>query len=502
MNICIYLRKSRADEEIEKTLGEGETLRKHRKALLKYAKDTDLNILDIKEEIVSGDSLFFRPKMLELLQEVEQNKYDGVLVMDIDRLGRGGMKDQGIILDAFKESNTKIITPTKTYDLNNEFDEEMTEFKTFFARRELKSINKRMQGGRVRSVQEGNYIATNPPLGYDIYFIDKCRTLKINEDEAKIIKIIFTMYSENNGAQSISDYLNSLNFKTKSGNKFIQSSVLTILKNPVYCGMVTWKKREYKKSKTPGKVKDCRTREKDEWIIAPGKHEAIISEELFNKCQEILNGRYHIPYQLKNKPVNPLSGLIICKVCGKRMTMRRSNAGVYRLMCTYKCGNISCNYDIVEKALIKNLEEYLANYKAEFSNKLEKNNTELYEKQLLELKKEYNSCKEQKNKLFDLLERGLYDENLFLERSKVLQERLNTIEKQINNVNSEIENEKNIITESSIINFENIINAYKIEKDVEVKNRLLKEILYKIEYRKVDKQADSIELDIYPKTLR
>lgn len=136
--ICIYLRKSRADEELEKTLGEGETLSKHRKALLKFAKEKKLNIVEIKEEIVSGDSLFHRPKMLELLKEVENKQYAGVLVMDIDRLGRGGMKDQGIILDAFKESDTKIITPVKTYDLNNELDEEMTEFKTFLVEENLK----------------------------------------------------------------------------------------------------------------------------------------------------------------------------------------------------------------------------------------------------------------------------------------------------------------------------------------------------------------------------
>ena len=99
--ICIYLRKSELMKNLKKHSGEGETLSKHRNALLKFAKENKLNVTDIKEEIVSGDSLFFRPKMLELLKEVENNMYYGVLVMDIDRLGRGGMKDQGIILDAF-----------------------------------------------------------------------------------------------------------------------------------------------------------------------------------------------------------------------------------------------------------------------------------------------------------------------------------------------------------------------------------------------------------------
>ena len=54
--------------------------------------------------------------MIELLSEVEKGMYDAVLVMDIDRLGRGNMQDQGLILSTFKKSNTKIITPRKVYD--------------------------------------------------------------------------------------------------------------------------------------------------------------------------------------------------------------------------------------------------------------------------------------------------------------------------------------------------------------------------------------------------
>ena len=153
MNTVIYLRKSRADEEAEKQ-GEYETLAKHKSTLLKIAKEKKLNILEIKEELVSGESISNRPKMIELLSEVEKGMYDAVLVMDIDRLGRGNMQDQGLILSTFKKSNTKIITPRKVYDLNNEFDEEYSEFEAFMARKELKLITRRMQRGRIKSVED------------------------------------------------------------------------------------------------------------------------------------------------------------------------------------------------------------------------------------------------------------------------------------------------------------------------------------------------------------
>ena len=53
--------------------------------------------------------------------------------MEIDRLGRGDMEDQGLILKTFKNANTLIVTPRKIYDLNDEFDEEYTEFEAFMA---------------------------------------------------------------------------------------------------------------------------------------------------------------------------------------------------------------------------------------------------------------------------------------------------------------------------------------------------------------------------------
>jgi DNA invertase Pin-like site-specific DNA recombinase len=92
--------------------------------------------------------------MLELLKEVEKKTYDAVLVMDIQRVGRGDMEEQGIILKTFKNSKTKIITPEKIYNLSNEFDEEYSEFEAFMSRKEYRMITRRMQGGRIRSVQK------------------------------------------------------------------------------------------------------------------------------------------------------------------------------------------------------------------------------------------------------------------------------------------------------------------------------------------------------------
>lgn len=134
---CMYLRKSRVDIEAE-AHGEGETLARHEKLLLEVARRDKLNVTQIYREVVSGETIASRPVMQHLLQEVEQGRWAGVLVVEVERLARGDTIDQGIMAQTFKYSGTKIVTPLKVYDPNNEYDEEYFEFGLFMSRREYK----------------------------------------------------------------------------------------------------------------------------------------------------------------------------------------------------------------------------------------------------------------------------------------------------------------------------------------------------------------------------
>ena len=177
MNAAVYLRKSRSDDPNEEI---SETLRRHRETLTQFAKNNRIVIDEVYEEVVSGDSLYARTEMLRLLSDIETKHYDCVLCMDIDRLGRGSMAEQGIILEALKGNNIRIVTPRKIYDLNNEIDEEYTEFETFMARRELKMIKRRLGRGLEKTIEEGGYIS-NAPYGYKKTIIDKKKSLEIIE---------------------------------------------------------------------------------------------------------------------------------------------------------------------------------------------------------------------------------------------------------------------------------------------------------------------------------
>lgn len=154
-NVCIYLRKSRRDLELEQRGGE-DTLARHRAILLADAHRWGLKISAIYEEVVTGDTIAERPCMTQLLHEIEAGRWDAVVCMDVDRLGRGGMRDQGILLDAFKWTSTLLLTHDRVYDLRRETDEEAMEYKAQGARFEYRMIKRRLAAAARPRCARGN----------------------------------------------------------------------------------------------------------------------------------------------------------------------------------------------------------------------------------------------------------------------------------------------------------------------------------------------------------
>ena len=220
MNVAIYLRKSRADEN-----NPNETLEKHKEILLDYANENALAVIDIYEEVVSGGMLYNRFEMLKLLDNIPKGLYDAVLCIDLDRLGRGSAADSERIFDVLKKYNIKIITLKKVYDLNNEYDEDYSEFEMFMARKELKFITRRMNRGRVKSINDGCFVS-GAPFGYRNAVINRRHTLEIYEPEAKYVRMIFDMYvNQNQGLTAISRCLESLGVTSKKGTPLNRSTI-------------------------------------------------------------------------------------------------------------------------------------------------------------------------------------------------------------------------------------------------------------------------------------
>ena len=357
----MYLRKSRADVEAE-ARGEGETLARHEKILLDLAKKMKLNITQIHKELVSGESIASRPVMQQLLSEVEQELWEGVLVVEVERLARGDTIDQGIVAQTFKYSNTIIVTPIKVYDPNNEFDEEYFEFGLFMSRREYKTIKRRLEQGRIESVKEGKYIANVAPYGYQRQKLQdqKGFTLVPDPQKSDIVKLIFEMYTNGIGVSRIVRRLNEMKAPTAKGGIWVNATIQGMLRNPTYIGKIRWGARPLQKKIINGKVVTERPRAgEDTWILADGLHEAIIDKDTYEAAQELLS-KNHIPSITKKRTIkNPLAGLIICGKCGRRMSRRPYSSGQHdSLICPItSCDNVSSFLSIVEVKLLQGLDQ-------------------------------------------------------------------------------------------------------------------------------------------------
>lgn len=523
LQFCLYLRKSRADAEAEER-GEGETLARHEKTLLELAKQLKLNVTEIYREIVSGETIAARPVMQHLLQEVEQGIWDGVLVMEVERLARGDTIDQGIVVQTFKYSDTKIITPVKTYDPNNEYDEEYFEFGLFMSRREYKTINRRLQRGRITSVKEGKYVANKAPYGYERVHIqgNKGYTLSILENEAEVVRLIYELYTigekqpdetyQRIGTSLIARRLNDMKIPSKTGSVWTVATIRDILINPVYIGKIRWNWRHYVKKMVDGQVTISRPRS-DDSITVNGLHPPIISEKTFYLAQEFMKKNPPRPIGERNVVKSPLSGLVTCGKCGRHMVRRPYGKRNYcdTLLCAEPtCHNVSSALHLVEERILQALEQWLGEYKLRWNitSKESKQNSQVAIKQKA-LKKQQSDLDllyQQLNKTYDLLEQGIYSTELFLERSRSLSDRINQSKNNIIALQDDLEVTR--IREESAVSIipkvERLLEVYHTLPTPKAKNDMLKEVLERVVYRKDTStrwhgSPDDFEITLYPK---
>lgn len=317
-----YLRKSRADMELEK-LKKFDTLKQHEKFLKDRANQLGIKIRKIYREVVSGESIQERPEMQEVLKNVETGTIDGILVVEVERLTRGDAKDQGTVTQAFKYSNTKIITLNKIYDPNSDEDEEYFEFGLFMSRREYKTINRRMQRARIANVLDGKYCASEPPFGYKKVRVKygKGYTLEPVSEEAEIVKEMYQKRADGMGYDIICNWLNTLDFKPKKSDVWTPDTIKGMLSNPIYIGKIRWNSNKQKKILINGQIiKKRKKGNNEDLILVEGLHPAIISNELFDIVQGIKPNKASTKHNTELQ--NPLATLVKCADCGRSMQRR------------------------------------------------------------------------------------------------------------------------------------------------------------------------------------
>ena len=497
-NYLMYLRKSRADdpgETVEEILARHELILQNH-AVKKFGNKIPES--NIYREVVSGETIGDRPEIQKVLNRMESPSVLGVLVVDVQRLSRGDLIDCGTIINAFKYSHTLILTPNKTFDLtDNEsgqnYDIKILKLELNSGSEYLEYTKMILNRGRNISVEKGNYIGSVAPYGYEKIVVDKNHTLKINNKEAEVVRLIFSLYLDGYGYGKIANELELLGYTPRKAKHWSLSVIKDILSNPVYIGKIAWNRRKEVKIMKDGNMTKTRPRNHS-YILKDGKHPAIIDDDLFQKAQDKITNNPRI--KKDRKMINPLSTLFYCKNCGHAMVFRKYSKSNPRFLCSHQkyCHTKSSSYADIYKVLIDTLIKIQENFEFQYKNQDDQYLVN-YETQINNMKKELKQIEEKQDELYDLLENKIYTRDVFMKRNnKLALER----EKAQNKLNKLISNmPKKIDYNKKILEFKNTISILNDETlSIETKNKSLKTIIDKIEYSIIDNQ---ILLDVFLK---
>lgn len=491
----MYLRKSRQDDPEESV---EEVLMKHEIQLQEYALKNfgyEIPEKDVYREVCSAETIQDRPMIKKVFNRLEKESIKGVLVIDSARLTRGDLFDCGTVCHAFMYTSTLVMTPAKIYDLNDKYDKKFFEMELTRNSDFLDYTKEILTRGRLASKKRGNWIHTDPPYGYNRVKIGKDWTLEINEAEAIYVRMAFQMYAEGIGCYIIMNKIEELGAKPRKADHFNEAVIRQMLKNEVYIGKIRIGERTTTKVMENGKIVKKRLRHV-KYEIVDGKHDGIISEELFYKVQE---RRESISHERPNLELKFMwAGLIKCGKCGKAIEMviyvkngieqRKSRV---RCKSLRHCDNISHNYDEIHAALVEELKRQLE----DFTVKVDYNNQDKIEKHelLLEsLNKQLEEIEKKQSAICEYLENGVYTVDMFVSRNNKLEDEKKRIQEGIENANVEIPNMKAM--HEQLVTFHQTLDMLDDDSiSAKVKNGFLKQIVEVVYYTK---DENGIKLDM------
>ena len=381
-NVGLYLRLSRVDDDIK---DESDSIASQKAMLSKFAQSNpDFNIVDFYIDDGFSGTNFDRPNFQRMWQDIRNGKVNCVVVKDLSRFGRNTIETDNyleVVFPTLKIRFISLLEDVDTFlkpDLSNQ--KLLIAFKNLMNDEYARDISTKVRTANDAHRRRGDFIGSFAPYGYK-KDPNNHHKLVIDEEVADVVKEIFRLYLSGYSFVKIARHLNELNYlapieykKQKGYNLKIPSksvkyalwsptTINTILENEMYIGNMVQGKRCSVSYKNKKKIE----KSKDEWVIVPNTHEAIISKEDFEKTQILLE-KSKKPH-IKPFRTNILGGLVRCGDCGLAMTTCHCTApnliGKYYFKCiTYgkspkHCSKHSIRNDKLENMIFEILKKYI-----------------------------------------------------------------------------------------------------------------------------------------------
>ena len=503
--VGIYIRLSKEDEDKEK-YSESESIQNQRELLMQYISENKLNFVkEYVDDGVSGTS-FDRPGFNSMISDIENGIINMVITKDLSRLGRNYVQSGYYTETYFPEHNVRYIAildniDTSTDSANNDIAPFKSILNEMYAKDTSRKINSVLQSKR----EQGEFLG-RAPYGYK-KDPNKKNHLIIDEEAAKIVKLIFKKYLEGFGTTQIANFLSSQKIlipsdynKKNRGNKSVdyglwaQSTVRFILSNEVYTGTVV----QGKKKKLSFKSKKFISISEEDWQKVYNMHEAIISMEDFERAQKILNNTKGSRVVEKDYL---FKGLLRCYDCKGYIGIRSPDkyGNIYGRCQRYAqhgkfgvCSSHNFNYQVFENSMINLLKELCKEYSNK--TKLEEiaKKSKSKEDKKVEIESRIKSFEDEINKENRKLEL-LYDDRLseiisvddYIKKANKIKTIVNDYKNQIEKLNLQLNGEDIIQDDNQKL--KNLADEFlSMEKPTK---EIIREFIEKIEIHS-DKQVD------------
>lgn len=435
----IYSRKS-------KFTGKGESVENQIEICKAYIKSNfDINVKD-EDIIIKQDEGFSgkdvkRPQFQEMMTLVKDKQVKVIVVYKLDRLSRNVL-DFCEMYNELELYNTKFASVSEHFDTTTSMGRAMLMITMTFAQLERETIAERIRDNMMELAKTGRWLGGNTPMGFESEKMEKFNIngkkvslykLSPMNDEIEIIKLIYDKYLELKSLTTLETFLLNNNLKTRRECDFARWGLKKILTNPVYAiadkdmfnyfkdndmdifndeidwdgtyGVMSYNKTS--KTKT-GSVK---TKDKDQWINAIGKHQGIIKGKDWVEVQTLLNSNQNKAYRLPVKNNSILAGILRCEHCGNLMRPKLKDTTLpngdrkFNYICDLKmrsrgkqCNCPNVNGNEADKLVIDGIKQ------------LAKPTSELYQELLKVIKDENYGKNNQANEL-EVLERK-HNQNL------------------------------------------------------------------------------------------
>ena len=465
---AIYVRVSS-----EEQARDGYSIDAQIKALKDYAIKNDIFLEEqyiYKDEGISGRVANKRPAFMEMIKTAKSKpkKFDVILVHKFDRFSRN--REDSIVYKSLlkKECGINVISITEHLDPDDKMSIILEAFLEAMAEYYSINLSEEVKKGQLEKHSQGG-LQTNPSFGYNV----ENNKLIINEQEEKIVKLIFESYAiENKSMMEIAKKVNSLGILTKRGNKFENRTIYYILNNPTYIGKLRY---------TPGR-KNTYDFNDPNTILVDGKHTPIITNELWGLTQLKLSKnniwkkpKSRIDYSIKHWS----KGIIRCKECN--CTLVTSGVGKYR--CNGynkgKCSNhATININEAESLILGQIkkdfnEGTINNIVPNRKEKKSINEYDIITSSITSLEEKEERIKQSYINGIDTLEEYKQNKEMLLKEKERLTTKLSTLEK------PSIEKYKKEIIENGKKVYEILTND-KIS--LEEKNDIVNKLINKVEY--------------------